>query len=373
MDNLDHGLLRLAHERGLIDAIQFDVLRGRIAQGSKAIELLQECRIDHDAIAKLKADQQSRSIPKQFDGYRIKRSIGRGGMAVVLLATRQKSGEDIAIKVLSPHIDQLPTSRERFHREVRNLARLVHPNVIRWYGSGEINQRPYLAIEYMPGGDVLQALDKSPSGTLPESTVMRILLDMARALAVVDDEGMVHRDLKPANIFLAADGTAKLADLGLSKTADDASGLTIVGTSVGTPAYMSPEQACGRADLDIRSDFFSLGTTAYHLLTGKAPFTGSSKADILRSVVKDQAKPVRELVPRISKNAAKIVHQLLSKNRDDRPATADILVTQLESLTGTASFRRNPARSTSTRQNEAPAQDSAPSKGKTSVNLAPTS
>lgn len=331
LENRDIGLIKLAVKQHRISRSDGDACLARIADGADALALLAELGLDEAALEQLIEKQHANSIPAEFDGYRITGVIGKGGMSVVLKGEHLASGAEVALKVLSPAISELPTSRDRFHREIRSVARLVHPHIIRCYGSGETNNRPYLALEYMAKGDVANMLRKSRA-PVPELQALRIALEVADGLQAIEAAEMMHRDIKPDNIFLAADGTVKIADLGLSKSADDDEGLTMIGKSVGTPGYMSPEQALGRYDVNIRTDLFSLGATLYHMLSGQLPFRGDSPQATMRLVVKEDPAPLGRLCPQLMPGTVAIVDGLMRKKPTDRYQRPAHLIEDLQRL-----------------------------------------
>ena len=202
----------------------------------------------------------------EIPGYRILRTLGRGGMATVHLALQESVRREVALKVMSPALSGDPDFTARFLREARIAASLRHPNVVQVHDVGVSGEHPFIAMEYLPGGPLLArgAAPRDPAFAL------RALREIAGALDYAHRRGVVHRDIKPDNILLREDGSAVLTDFGIAR-ANDGSGLTRTGAIFGTPHYMSPEQARGRP-VDGRSDLYSLGIVGYQLLTGRVPF-----------------------------------------------------------------------------------------------------
>lgn len=326
LTNRDTGLIRLAWKRKLIDTATMQALMDQLDGESSGMaeSLLVEAGLTQQQIAGLVSNQRAASIPAHFDGYSVSGVIGKGGMSVVLKASEDDTNRVIALKLLSPHAEGMHNAQARFEREMEASSRIVHPNLVSCYGSGRTNYRPYIAMEYMAGGDLGKRLKRD--GRLPPELVLRAIHDAANGLIAVRAANLIHRDIKPDNLFLADDGSVKIGDLGLTRLFDDHEALTLTGITVGTPHYMSPEQALGRYDMDFRSDFFSLGSTAYHLLSGSLPFTGSSNDEVLRGVVKQPAVALSVLAPGTPPALAAIIDCLLAKEPADRYQCAEALV-----------------------------------------------
>jgi serine/threonine protein kinase len=207
----------------------------------------------------------------ELPGYKIKSTLGKGGMATVYLAIQESFERDVALKVMSPDLLADASFGERFLREAKIVSRLVHPNIVSVYDVGIHNGYYFLSMEYIPGKDLTQKrLDLSLLERL------RVIKEIARALDFAGKKGYVHRDVKPENIMLHdEDGRAVLMDFGIAKPSDTASGMTQVGTAIGTPHYMSPEQAKGLA-VDTRADLYSLGVVLFLMVTGRVPYDGES-------------------------------------------------------------------------------------------------
>ena len=222
--------------------------------------------------------------------YTIRREIGHGGMAVVYLARDVKHDRDVALKVLQPHLAEV-LGRERFLREIRVAAQLRHPNLLPLYDSGDAEGSLYYVIPYVEGGSLRDRLSLETRLGMP--TALRLTREVAEALDYAHRRNVVHRDIKPENILLD-EGHAVVADFGIARAVSEAidSGITQAGLLVGTPAYMSPEQATEQP-VDGRSDVYALGCVLFELLTGGPPFTGTSPLAIL-------ARRLTEAPPRLS-------------------------------------------------------------------------
>jgi serine/threonine protein kinase len=251
--------------------------------------------------------------------YEVKGLLGRGGMAVVLKAVDPALNRTVAIKVLAAHLASCGAARQRFLREARAAAAVVHEHVVAVHAVDETAGLPYLVMEYVPGRSLQERLDRQGPLSLPE--VLRIGMQAAAGLAAAHAQGLVHRDIKPANILLE-NGVerARLTDFGLARAVSDAA-LTQSGVVAGTPQYMAPEQARGES-VDHRSDLFSLGSTLYAMCTGHPPFRAESAVAVLRRVSDDEPRPIRELNAEVPMWFADIIAKLHAKDADQRFQTA---------------------------------------------------
>ena len=229
-------------------------------------------------------------IDIEIPGHRILRQIGRGGMAIVYLAVQESMEREVALKVMLPSLGAMdPSFGERFVREARIVAKLSHPHINAVYDVGVAGLYHYFTMEYITGGDLKSRIRRGLSPT----AALSIARQIAGALAFAHSKGYVHRDVKPENVLFRDGGTAVLTDFGIAKTNDAASNMTATGTIVGTPHYMSPEQAMGRP-IDKRADIYSLGAMMFEMFTGKVPYTGDSAISIGIKHLKD---PLPQLPP----------------------------------------------------------------------------
>ncbi|HEX6533617.1 MAG TPA: protein kinase [Gemmatimonadaceae bacterium] len=262
------------------------------------------------------------------DRYVLDRELGRGGMATVYLAEDRKYGRQVAIKVLRPDV-AVSLGAERFLREVGIAARLSHPHIVPLIDSGEIDGTLYYVASYVPGGSLRDRLDRE--GRLPVRDALRVAREVGLGLDFVHRSGYVHRDVKPDNI-LFADGQAVLADFGIALACRTANGeaLTDAGIAVGTPEYMSPEQASGERDLDNRSDIYSLACVVYEMLAGAPPFSGEGARAIMARHVTETPRPVRVLRPDAPVAVERALVRALAKRPSERFATVPEFVAALE-------------------------------------------
>jgi tetratricopeptide (TPR) repeat protein len=248
--------------------------------------------------------------------YRIDREIGRGGMSTVFLAEDLKHHRQVAIKVLTPEVAAAVGS-ERFLREIETVARLTHPHILGLYDSGDAEGLLYYVMPYVEGESLRQRLTREKQ--LPVDDALRIAREVADALSHAHSHGVVHRDIKPENILLES-GHAVVADFGIARAIAAAGGeaLTQTGIVVGTPAYMSPEQAAGGQSLDGRSDLYSLGCVLYEMLAGQPPFTGPTAESLAHQHLSVSPRPVTELRPAVPAGVTAALQRALAKTPADR-------------------------------------------------------
>ncbi|MFT5144884.1 MAG: serine/threonine protein kinase, partial [Thalassolituus oleivorans] len=267
--------------------------------------------------------------------YRIVKELGKGGMGVVYKAEDTKLDRTVALKLLAPHMLSSESDRARFYREARAAAALHHPNIATIFEIDETGDgSPFIAMEYVDGAQLDDGLKLKP---LPVDEAIAIAVQIAEALKAAHDGGIVHRDIKSANIMLTKDGVAKVLDFGLAKT-DASTKLTQMGSTVGTIAYMSPEQARGE-EVDHRTDLWSLGTVLYEMLTGQLPFPGAYEQAVVYGILNAEAEPVTSLRTAVGAEVELIVQKCLRKERDHRYQSAADLLADLKSLDLTVSGR----------------------------------
>ncbi|HKE02236.1 MAG TPA: serine/threonine-protein kinase, partial [Planctomycetota bacterium] len=287
-----------------------------------------------------------------LDRFRIVRELGRGGMALVFLAEEPELRRHVALKVIRPGLAMERRHVDRFRREAAAMARLEHPHVVRVFGVGEARGFHYLAMEHVPGptlADVLARLPRDgPSGPAElaeasgiaslasapsrERAVALLLAPVASALAAAHAAGLVHRDVKPSNVLLHPSGRAMLADFGLAKGDDDPA-LSLTGDALGTPWYMSPEQAGAMGPkIDARTDVYSLGVALFEALTSRRPFEGATALAVLEAIRTEAPPSVRSLSPTLSRDADAVVRRAMQRSPGDRYATARELADDLAAL-----------------------------------------
>jgi serine/threonine protein kinase len=246
--------------------------------------------------------------------YRIERTLGNGGMAVVYLARDEELHRRVAIKVLLEHLAGDDNFRARFLQESRLAGRLSHPNVVQVYDAGETEGSPYIVMEYVPGDTVAQR------GKLSHAEAVPLALQACAGLQHAHGAGLVHRDVKPANLLVREDDVLKVADFGIARAAEQTR-LTQHGTVLGTAAYLSPEQAAGE-EVTTASDIYSLGAVVYELLTGRAPYEFESLAELAAQQAGGVITPLRDLEPSVPEPIEAAVMHALAREPRFRPASA---------------------------------------------------
>jgi len=287
------------------------------------------CNSSDSAVRKLLAPPSHPELLGRLGRYDIERVIGAGGMGIVLKAHDGELNRPIAVKVLASHLAHVGAARERFAREGRAAAAVVHEHVVAIYNVESDGEVPFLVMQYVPGRSLQSRVDAE--GPLAIEEILRIGMQAASGLAAAHAQGLVHRDVKPSNILLEETvERAVLTDFGLARTMDDAS-LTHTGVLAGTPHYMSPEQATGAA-IDHRSDLFSLGAVLYFMATGHPPFRADGALAVLHRICREQHRPVWQTNNEIPDELSDLIDQLLEKKPARRPASAAEVAQRLSAL-----------------------------------------
>jgi serine/threonine-protein kinase len=268
------------------------------------------------------ADLHERLRSELADRYRLERELGRGGMATVFLAQDLRHDRPVALKVLHPEL-AASLGPERFQREIKIAARLQHPHILPVHDSGETAGRLWFTMPFVEGESLRDRLNRQKQ--LPIEDAVRITTEAARALDYAHRHGVIHRDIKPENILLTREGDTLVADLGIGRALDSAGTddkLTETGVIIGTPAYMSPEQAAGERELDGRSDLYSLGVVLYEMLAGEPPFTGPTVQAILARRFTGEVPRAREARPSVPEVVEQALVKVLARVPADRFQTA---------------------------------------------------
>jgi serine/threonine-protein kinase len=283
----------------------------------------------HQAAAELLADTSGEAAPiadRELGPYRLVREIGSGGMGVVYEAEDTRLRRRVAVKLLPPELSRDRGAKQRFLREARAASALDDPNICTVHDVGEHDGQLYIVMAYYEGETLKERLARGP---LPVSEARQVALEVARALARAHEAGIVHRDIKPANVMLTGRGKVKVLDFGIAKIRGDAT-LTRAGSSPGTPAYMSPEQARGEP-VDGRTDVWSLGALLYEMLAGRRPFPGDDERAVLSAIQSRKPEPLDRIRPEVSAALARTVAKALAKDPGERHANAAELLADLES------------------------------------------
>jgi serine/threonine protein kinase len=266
-------------------------------------------------------------VGRTLGPYDLEKLLGQGGFAWVFVG-REVDGTPVAVKVLKPRYAGDPQFESRFRNESETAAKLEHPNIIRIRTVAKQREHVYFGMDLCAdslGGRLAR------EGPLPERDIVRVAGDITAALDFAHRQGVIHRDLKPDNVLLRSDGTAVLTDFGIARAVSGYVASTGVNMTIGTPHYLSPEQAQGRA-VDQRADFYALGVTLYKAATGEVPFSSNDWFELARMHVEDPPPPLRKKRPELSKRFERVVLKCLAKHPDDRYQDAGELQADLQDV-----------------------------------------
>jgi serine/threonine protein kinase len=269
---------------------------------------------------------------RRIGDFLLLKKLGQGAMGAVYLARQVSLQRDVALKVLPPELAEDQDFLERFRREAKAAARLNHPNIVMAYDVGVAEGFHYIAMELVDGQDLEDELRNTAQHYLASAKILEIAESIARALQAAHRMGIVHRDIKPANILQSRDGVFKLADMGLAAVAGLDERLTMAGQAVGTPYYISPEQALGEAKIDVRADIYGLGATLYHLATGYLPFRGETAAEVMACHIRETLEPPSEAEPAVPKAISRLIEKMMAKLPEDRHQTPEELLDDIEGV-----------------------------------------
>ena len=258
--------------------------------------------------------------------YQILQQLGQGGMATVYKAYHPSLDRYVAIKALHPAFMDDPNFLARFQREARVVAKLEHPNIVPIFDFAEHEGRPYLVMKYIEGETLKAALERNP---LPVEEILRVVEAVGSALAYAHQRGILHRDIKPSNVLLAADGQIYLADFGLARIAQSGETTLTSDRMVGTPQYISPEQAMSRPDLDARTDIYSLGVMLYEMVVGRVPFSADTPFAVIHDHIYSPLPPPRTINADVSPAVERVLLKALAKDPLDRFSGVSIFVEAL--------------------------------------------
>jgi len=255
--------------------------------------------------------------------------IGVGGMGIVYRATYTKNGAQVALKVLSPEVSDSEALQRRFEREISILKKLQHPNIVRYYGGGRFGAQRFYAMELIVGGSIEEYLCQKKK--LPWEEALDITMQVAKALEHAHDAGVIHRDLKPANLLMTRDRQIKLTDFGIARDTT-ATALTVAGKTVGTYAYMAPEQIRGKPPVDKKTDLYALGCVLFEMISGETPFQSDNQGEMLMMHLQEEPPRVTSLVPNCPSFVEDLIFRLLEKDPADRPYDALALQVEIEEV-----------------------------------------
>jgi serine/threonine-protein kinase len=255
-------------------------------------------------------------LGEKLGSFTLESKLGSGAMGQVYLAVHDKKGLKAAVKVMTADASGKGSMGERFEREAEILQQFRHPNIVRFYAVGRSKGRPYIAMEYVDGGTLDERLEREGVFDWPE--VVKIGIQVSEALHYAHSHGVIHRDLKPSNLMITSDGTIKLTDFGIAKDLD-ATALTATGRTLGTAAYMAPEQIRGTPAVSHKTDLYALGCVLFQLLTGRLPFEGTSAVSLMHKHLSEEPPRPSSRNPQIPKALDNLVVSLLAKAPADRP------------------------------------------------------
>jgi serine/threonine protein kinase len=324
-------LIKVAATQGLVPVDVARRLIEQVRQSRDAPRLAEDLLVQGgwctaEVISRLRAEvavmlASQPEQPPSPPGYRLIDRLGGGGMGEVYRAEQLSMHRIVALKLLGRELVRDAQLGERFLREARAAGAVHHPHVIGCYDVGSVDGRYFMALEYAGGGDAERLMD-SVDHRLEARRALEIIRDCAEGLEALHDAGFIHRDLKPSNILLSDVGQAKVGDLGLVSGPTSDQRLTHIGFAMGTPAYMSPEQADGDLMVDLRSDIYSLGASLFYLLTGHPPYTGASAWAIVAKVIHEPFPDPRRLNPTVSEACAAVLQRATAKRREERYQSA---------------------------------------------------
>ena len=300
-------------------------------QASIADALVAQGVVTRAQIDRLRPEVEEQRVDRQIPGYRLQGKLGEGAMAKVYKANQLSLDRTVAVKVLPRKFLNKGDFVQRFYAEGKAAAKLNHPNIVQAIDVGQAGEHHYFVMEFVEGRTVFDDLERQ--GRYSESAALPIAIQVARALEHAHEAGFVHRDVKPKNIMITPDGTAKLADMGLARAVTDREAAEAeAGKAYGTPYYISPEQVRGRTDIDSRADVYGFGATLYHMITGRAPFEGSSPSSVMHKHLKEHITPPDRIASELSAGICEVVEVCMAKDKGDRYASTSDLVTDLEAI-----------------------------------------
>jgi serine/threonine-protein kinase len=274
--------------------------------------------------------EESAAKPSELDDFLLLRKLGEGAMGTVFKARRLSTGKYVAVKVMFPHLARNAHLLERFYREARTMEEFSHPNIVRGYAVGEAKGWHYFAMEYVDGRSLQEWLNLL--GKLSVGDALHIVLTCARTLGYIHDHQLIHRDIKPDNVLITRAGVIKITDLGVAKFLIEDLALTDTGNTLGTPAFMAPEQARNAKAADIRSDIYALGCMLYYCLSGQTPFSGDTLLALLQAKESGKYIPLRRLNPEVPTRLELIVDKMIARESRYRYPNCAEVIQDLDNL-----------------------------------------
>lgn len=332
----DSEIARRAVALGLVTQHELDRCRVLLKQeqARRPTSTLLELLLEQDCITPSQAKRLQQEKPDhspEVPGYQLLEKLGEGAMGVVYKARQLSMNRVVAIKVLRPRLAVGDEFIRRFRREAQIAGKLSSNHIVQAIDTGESHGKHYFVMEFVEGYTIQDKLDQGKVYDEPEA--LRIVLQVAEALEHARKRGLVHRDIKPDNIMVARDGTVKLADMGLARPTTDLDWAEAeAGLAIGTPYYISPEQVRGLKDVDSRADIYSLGATLYHMVTGRVPFEGKHREEVMVAHLKTELVPPDHMNQTLSGGLGEVVETMMAKQRTQRYATPQDLILDLRRL-----------------------------------------
>ncbi len=307
------------------------VRRWKTEGGELTQVLVAQRVITSGQLKRVRALLDQRQNAGEIPGYEILSKLGEGAMATVYKAKQISLDRTVAIKILPKAKMSDPAFVERFYAEGRAAAKLNATNIVQAFDVGQAGDNHYFVMEYVEGHTVFDTLQQQ--GRYKEKDALRLIIQIAEALRHAHEKGFIHRDVKPKNIMITHDGVAKLADMGLARQVSDKEAAEAeAGKAYGTPFYISPEQIRGSVDVDYRCDIYGLGATFYHMVTGRVPFDAPNPSAVMHKHLKTPLTPPDHINPNLSAGVSEIIEVMMSKDRDERYASAKDLLEDLRAV-----------------------------------------
>lgn len=324
----DSEFLALLVHRGHVQAAKARQWVASLSEGASLDALLADSGFTEEEIARLRRTRAGET--PEIPGYKVRKRIGVGGTSDVFQVDELKTGQTLALKVLNPKSTQHAPTRKAFIAEARLLERLDHEALVRCHGVARSGNTFFSRLEFIQGQTLLEILEERGEG-LAEEEALSVIVEAAKALAYLSENGVVHRDVKPGNLMIdEATGRVVLIDLGFATSGGDSSG-PAADQAIGTVAYLSPEAAAGGAAADVRSDIYSLGLSLFHLSVGKLPFeTDCDDREVLRQKVMESLSSPELLRRRISPHLQYFIEKMVAHDADDRYQSYDALIRDVE-------------------------------------------
>lgn len=312
-------------------------LQARKASGPAVLE---KVMVDMGYITQTQADRlkisiretrETKAAAREIPGYQILGKLGAGAMAVVYKAKQLSLDRTVAIKVLPKKFSENPDYVDRFYKEGRAAAQLNHNNIVQAIDVSEAGGRYYFVMEYVEGKTIYE--DLAAGKVFDEDEAIDIIIQVAEALEHAHARGLIHRDVKPKNIMINTGGVVKLADMGLARqTCDVEAARSEAGKAYGTPYYISPEQIKGKVDLDGRVDIYALGSTFYHMVTGRVPFEAAGPMEVMKKHLKEELTPPDHINTSLSAGISEVIEVMMAKHREERYKNVEELLIDLRAI-----------------------------------------